>query len=495
MSHALDQLALLIRARYALLYLVTHEEQRIEAQLRSIGAHEGLTVWRWRSTNGLLGPDGEPVPDTTDPGRALAHVLSVPEPAMFLLQDFHHELGNPRVVRHMRDLEPILAARRQALVVIAPQLLLPVEMEKDLTVIDVPLPDVQEVGLLLDEISERAGFEPSGEAHYKLVRASLGLTTTEIRRMFHRIHLAGGRFEERDLPRVIEEKSRAIRASRYLEFWDLNDDMRSVGGMDNLKMWLDQRSAAFSERAREFGLPAPKGLFLLGVQGCGKSLMAKCVAGSWQIPLLRLDMGAVFSVHDQAESALRQTMRVAESMAPAVLWIDELEKGFSATSDANAGRALGSFLTWMQEKTLPVFVVATANEVRALPPELLRKGRFDEIFFVDLPNAHERLAVLDIHIRLRDRDPQAFDLTTVVEESERFSGAELEQVVISALFKAFSMERDLREEDLVDAVRETVPLAITMDDRLKELREWARPRARRASEDTRRVDFFGAWGE
>jgi SpoVK/Ycf46/Vps4 family AAA+-type ATPase len=188
-------------------------------------------------------------------------------------------------------------------------------------------------------------------------------------------------------------------------------------------------------------------------------------------------------------------MRVAESMAPAVLWIDELEKGFSSTADANAGRALGSFLTWMQEKTLPVFVVATANEVRALPPELLRKGRFDEIFFVDLPNAHERLAILDIHIRLRGRDPDRFDLTTVAEESERFSGAELEQVVISGLFKAFSMERDLREEDLVDATRESVPLAITMDDRLKELREWARPRARRASEDTRRVDFFGDWGE
>ena len=495
MSYALDQLALLIRSRYALLYLVTHEEQRVEAHIRSLGAQDSLTVWRWRCTSGLLTPEGDPVADTADASSALAHVLSIPEPAVFVLLDFHHELIDPRVVRYMRDLEPILAARRQALVVVAPVLALPVELEKDLTVIDVPLPDSQETGLLLDEITGRVGADPTPDAHDKLVRASLGLTATEIRRMFHRIHLGGGCFGEDDLPRVIEEKSRAIRASRYLEFWDLNDDMNSVGGMDNLKLWLDQRSAAFSERARDFGLPAPKGLFLLGVQGCGKSLMAKCVAGSWQIPLLRLDMGAVFSVHDQAESALRQTMRVAESMAPAVLWIDELEKGFSSNADANAGRALGSFLTWMQEKTLPVFVVATANEVRALPPELLRKGRFDEIFFVDLPNAHERLAILDIHTRLRGRDPERFDLTTVVEESERFSGAELEQVVISALFKAFAVERDLREEDLVDAVRETVPLAITMDDRLKELREWARPRARRASEDTRRVDFFGSWGE
>ena len=495
MSYTLDQLALLIRSRYALLYLVTHEEQRVEAHIRTMGAQEGLTVWRWRCTSGLLSPDGDTIEGTTEAPAALAHVLSVPEPAVFLLQDFHHQLADPRVVRYVRDLEPILAARRQALLVVSPVLLLPVEMEKDLTVIDVPLPDAGEASLMLEEIASRMGIAADPAAQAQLVRASLGLTSTEIRRLFHRISLGGGGFSEADLPRVIEEKSRAIRASRYLEFWALQENMNSVGGMDNLKLWLEQRSAAFSERAQAFGLPAPKGLFLLGVQGCGKSLMAKCVAGAWQIPLLRLDMGAVFSVHDQAESALRQTMRVAESMAPAVLWIDELEKGFSSNADANAGRALGSFLTWMQEKTLPVFVVATANEVRALPPELLRKGRFDEIFFVDLPNVHERLAILDIHIRLRGRDPEAFDLTNVAEESERFSGAELEQVVISGLFKAFSMERDLREEDLVDATRETVPLAITMDDRLKELREWARPRARRASEDTRRVDFFGDWGE
>ncbi len=495
MSYELEQLSLLVRARYALLYLVTHEELRVERRIKEIGVREGLTVWRWRATSGLLGPDGDPIQGTAGPADALRHVLSVPEPAIFVFQDFHQQLKDPLVVRHVRDLEPILAARRQGLLVVAPVLELPVEMEKDLTIIDVPLPDADETGMLLDEIAERNGITPPEVARTKLVRASLGLTSTEIRRMLHRIHLGGGRFTEDDLPRVIEEKSRAIRASRYLEFWELNDDMAAVGGMDNLKLWLDQRAAAFTERARAFGLPAPKGLFLLGVQGCGKSLMAKCVAGSWQIPLLRLDMGAVFSVRDQAESALRQTMKVAESLAPAVLWIDELEKGFSATTDPGAGRALGSFLTWMQEKTVPVFVVATANEVRMLPPELLRKGRFDEIFFVDLPNVHERLAILDIHVRRLGRDPDKYDLTTVAEESERFSGAELEQVVISALFKAFSMERDLREEDLVDATRETVPLAITMDDRLKELREWARPRARRASEDTRRVDFFAQWGE
>ncbi len=495
MSYTLEQVGLLVRSRYALLYLVTHEEQRVQRQLESICAEQGLATWRWRATSGLLGPGGDPVDGTTSPADALSHVLGIPEPAIFVLQDFHEALRDPLVVRYLRDLEPILAARRQALLLVSPVLHIPPEIEKDITIIDIPLPSRAELGEQLDEIASRARLHVDPDNRDLIIRASLGLTSAEVRRMFHRIIGGGGSFSEADLPAVIEEKSRAIRRSRYLEFWDLNDDMAAIGGLDNLKSWLHQRRAAFSDDAREFGLPAPKGLFLLGVQGCGKSLMAKCVAGSWQIPLLRLDVGAVFQVAEQAGSSLRDTVRVAESLAPVVLWIDELEKGFMATQDEGGGRSLGAFLTWMQEKTLPVFVVATANDVRMLPPELLRKGRFDEIFFVDLPNVHERLAILEIHLRRRGRDPEAFELTTVAEESERFSGAELEQVVVSALFKAYALERDLEEEDLVDATRETVPLAITMDDRLKQLREWARPRARRASDDTRRVDFFSDWAD
>jgi hypothetical protein len=495
MTHRLDQLGLLVRARYALLYLLTHEEQRVEHRIQEIGQRDGLSVWRWRVTSGLVGPGGEPVPETTAPARALAHVLAVPEPAIFLFTDFHAWLDDPLVVRHLRDLEPVLAARAQSLIAVAPVLVLPREIEKDCTVIDVALPGLGEIAGILDEAADRYGLAPEAEARELLARACAGLTATEIRRMLHRIRLAGGTFSAADLPRVVEEKGRAIRRSQHLEFWELNDDMTSVGGLGSLKTWLDQRASAFSEEARAFGLPAPRGLFLLGVQGCGKSLVAKCVAGSWKVPLLRLDVGAVFQVREHAESSLRDTVRLAESLAPVVLWIDELEKGFMATRDEGGGRALGAFLTWMQEKTLPVFVVATANDVRMLPPELLRKGRFDEIFFVDLPNVHERLAILEIHLRRRRRDPEGFDLTTLAEESERFSGAELEQAVVSALFKAWAQRRDLCHEDLLDAVRETVPLAITMDDRLKELREWARPRARRASEDTRRVDFFTDWGE
>jgi SpoVK/Ycf46/Vps4 family AAA+-type ATPase len=307
--------------------------------------------------------------------------------------------------------------------------------------------------------------------------------------------MTGSGFTEEDLGALVEEKRQAIRRSRYLEFWEAGVSVSQVGGLDALKGWLQARGRGFTDDARQFGLPQPKGLFLLGVQGCGKSLMAKAVADMWRMPLLRLDVAAVFSSGKGEDENLRATMRVAERLSPVVLWIDELEKGFMSMAQMGGGQAFGNFLTWMQEKESPVFVVATANDVRQLPPELMRKGRFDDIFFVDLPDAHERLQILEIHLRIRDRDPHAFDLTQVAEETDRFSGAELEQVVVSGLFQAFSEDRSLAFEDLVDAARETVPLAVTMDDHIKQLREWARPRARRASTDRHRVDFFEHWEE
>ena len=232
----------------------------------------------------------------------------------------------------------------------------------------------------------------------------------------------------------------------------------------------------------------------MGVSGCGKSFAAKAISATWGAPLVRLDMNLLFSgLRGTPEEALHRTLHAVEGLAPVVLWIDEIEKGFLSQADAGGGQAFGYFLTWMQEKQRPVFVVATANEVRVLPPELLRKGRFDEIFFVDLPNVHERLVIFEIHLRRRGRDPERFDLTQVAEETERFSGAEIEQVVVGGLFTAFADNRDLSTEDLLDTAREMIPLAITMDDHLKELREWARPRARPASMDRRRVDYFEEW--
>jgi SpoVK/Ycf46/Vps4 family AAA+-type ATPase len=345
------------------------------------------------------------------------------------------------------------------------------------------------VGRLLAVLAGARKIDIDRDLFEQFVTASLGLTEKEIKRAYARVLLDGTGFGPKDVDLVLEEKQRLLRKSRFLEFVPPDVTVDQLGGLGNLKEWLTHRQTAFTDRARAFGLPEPKGLFLLGVQGCGKSLSAKAVADLWRVPLLRLDVAALFS--GRAEEGLRDTIRIAESLAPVVLWIDEIEKAF--LQDQGGGRVFGAFLTWMQEKTRPVFVVSTANEVRGLPPELLRKGRFDEIFFVDLPNVHERLEILEIHLRRRGRNPEAFDLLPLAEETEKFSGAELEQLIVAALFMAFAKERELRQEDLMRVARDSIPLAVTMDERLKELREWARPRARPASVDTRRVSFFDDW--
>ncbi len=496
MQDLAHRITLLVRARYPLIQLVTHEEDRVARLLDRVARDGGFARYGWRLTEGLAPAGGEAVAGTVEPEAALAAVAAVQEPALFVFHDLHPFLDRPEVVRRLRDLSGLVGPRRQAVVLVGRSSAVPPDLDKDAVVLDLPLPGPGEVAGILRALLDRRGIAVPPERFDRFVKGALGLTEREIKRLYARILLAGGRFGDDDLAALVEEKRQAIRKSRYLEFWDSAGSMDDVGGMDNLKAWLAERRAGFTPEARAFGLPEPRGVFLLGVQGCGKSLMAKAVADLWRLPLLRLDVAAIFETGGRGEAGrregLRETVRVAESLAPVVLWIDEIEKGF-LSEGAGASEAFGYFLTWMQEKSRPVFVVATANEVRSLPPELLRKGRFDEIFFVDLPNVHERLNILEIHLRLRGRDPERFDLTGLAEETEKFSGAELEQVVVSALFKAFAAGRDLELVDLLDVARETVPLAVTMDDHIKALREWARPRARRATLDRRRVDFFAEW--
>lgn len=493
MKDTLQNVLLMVRARYPLVVVLSHEEERFDRGMDRAARADGLTCFRWRSTTGLCGPDGLPLAGTRLAEDALAALHEVSERAIFVFFDLHPYLREPRIVRLLRDLAQAMGAKGQAVVIVGHAVQVPEELEKDVAIVDLPLPGRAEVGRLLDALVQAEGLSVPEGRFDQFVNGSLGLTEREIKRLYARILLAGGRFTDTDLSQLALEKSQAIRRSRYLEFWERTEAMTDVGGMDNLKRWLGQRSLAFSAEAREFGLPQPSGLFMLGVQGCGKSLMAKAVANLWRMPLLRLDVAAVFS-SGEGEQSLRNTIKIAESLAPAVLWIDELEKGFM-TQDPRGGEGLGFFLTWMQEKQAHVFVVATANEVRALPPELLRKGRFDEVFFVDLPNVHERLEILDIHLRRRRRDPERYDLTALAEETEKFSGAELEQLVVEALFNAFAGGTQLEDGHLIDASRDMVPLAVTMDDRLKDLREWARTRARMASTDRKRIDFFENWDE
>ena len=309
-------------------------------------------------------------------------------------------------------------------------------------------------------------------------------------RALSRVANGNGGFSESDIQSILESKEQTIRRTKFLELYTNPPESSEVGGLGNLKQWLHRRSKAFEPAASEYGLPQPSGLFMLGVQGCGKSLMAKAVSSIFQVPLLRLDVAEVFRGDGRHQESLQETIKIAESISPAILWIDELEKAFGAT-DSSSGRALGVLLTWLQEKTKPVYVVATANEVRNLPPELLRKGRFDEIFFVDLPDVHERLEILQIHLDNREIPDEDLDILQCAEETEKYSGAELEQVVVEAMFESYhDGARPIATRDLLNAIRHTVPLAITMDEQLKELREWARPRTRPASLDRRRIDFF-----
>lgn len=488
MQQLVQEIQAHIRARYPILYLLSHEEERLWKIIQHISHQENLALYQWKRTTGLQHSE-QTFPKTHAPAAGLIELSKVSQPALFVLWDFHHEFSDRTVLRWVRDLCVQMQKKSQSIIMISPRMQIPEELDKSMTVIDIPLPNQEEVSKLLNILCSAQKIEISPNLFARFVRGALGLTEKEIKRLFSKILLSGRRFSEADLSVQIEEKRRMIRKSQFLEFWDTRDLPDGIGGMDSLKKWLKQRSNAFTKEARAFGIPQPKGLFLLGVQGCGKSLMAKVVAKKWNLPLLGLDMSVLF--RSSVEEGLRETIRIAESLAPAVLWIDELEKGF--VREGGNVDALGIFLTWMQEKTKPIFVVATANDVRSLPPELLRKGRFDEIFFVDLPDVHERLEILDIHLRRRNRNPQDFDLTLLVEETEMFSGAELEQVVISGLFHAFAESRALDITDLVEASREIVPLAYTMDDQLKDLREWARPRARRATADRRRVDFFLDW--
>jgi AAA+ superfamily predicted ATPase len=494
MQETMDRIMQLIRARYPVLLLATHEEGRTLRGLEGLSDKEGLPIHRWRVTEGLEGPDG-PIADTNGLEAALAHLNTVSGPGLFVLLDAHPWWSDEVAVRRLRDLAERVGERGQAILLVGHSVAVPAALDKDVTIVDVRLPDRKGVGKLLAALVKAEKIDLPPARFWRFVDGSLGLTEREIKRLFARIVMSGGRFSDADLNTLVEEKRQAIRRSRYLEFWNATGRTDDVGGMDALKTWLGQRELGFTAEARSFGLPQPKGLFLLGVQGCGKSLMAKAVADMWKLPLLRLDVAAVFQSPGEEDQSLRATIQIAERLAPVVLWIDELEKGFLSMEVDGGGQAFSTFLTWMQEKTAPVFVVATANEVRALPPELLRKGRFDEIFFVDLPDPHERLEILEIHLNARSRDPHDYDLTQIVEETERFSGAELEQVIVAGMFHAFSGDRSLAFEDLLEAAQETVPLAITMDDHIKSLREWARPRARRASTDRRRVDFFKDWEE
>src|SRR5512133_27243 len=492
-----QELDVLVRARYPLVYLVTSEEQRLEAVLAELAETHGKTLLGWSVAKGfrrLGGSKTAGLEGAKEPLAALAAIEKLSDPSLVVLKDFHPYLQDPAVVRALRELSHSLKSTFTTVVLLSPTLVIPPEIEKEVSVLDVPLPGYRDLLQLLKEIvgvvrqGNRAKVELTKDDADQLIKAAQGLTLAEAENAFAKAIAHDGRLSKDDVPLVLEEKRQVIRKSGLLEYYPTDVKLANVGGLDALKSWLARRGAAFSEAARKFGLPEPKGLLLLGVQGCGKSLTAKAIAAQWRLPLLRLDMGRIFSgLVGSSEENLRRAIQVAESVAPVVLWIDEIEKGLAGVSSSGfsdggvSARVAGTLLTWLQEKTAPVFVDATANKIEQLPPELLRKGRFDEIFFIDLPSAAERRDILDIHVRRRGRDPGAHDLEALARRTAGFSGAEIEQAVISSLYDAFAEGRELEPAHLVRAVEDARPLSVTMREEIARLREWSRTRTRAAS--------------
>lgn len=496
----LEEIDVLIRARYPLLYILSSEENRVTSALAGIALRQDKRFYLWTETLGLHSGRARLVPEidqsTTDPLEALEKIRRDKEPAIYLMKDLPLKL-DPRqdqagaVTRKLRDLGEALRTTYSTLIILSPRLLLPPELEKDVTVIDFDLPDLEELAILLDQALialKSQGVdtsEVSAEKREAILKATRGLTLMEAENVFAKCLVEKKGFA---LAEILEEKKQIIRKGGLLEYYNAVEPLKYVGGMEALKEWLSRRALAFTEKAKAFGLPAPKGVLLLGVQGCGKSLTAKAVAHLWQMPLLRLDVGAIFSgLVGSSEENMRRAIKMAEAVSPAILWLDEIEKALSGSQSSgqlDAGvtaRVFATLTTWLQEKTKPVFVVATANNILQLPPELLRKGRFDEIFFVDLPREEERKAIFSIHLEKRKRSPETIDIDRLAKESEGFSGSEIEQCLITALYAAFEANRDIVSEDLSRAIRETVPLSITMREEIEKSRAWAKGRARPAS--------------
>ena len=490
-----EELNILLQAQYPLIYLVTPEEERAEQAISNISEDyaEYRRVFVWTVTQGIL-EYGQPrqmtLHNTVSPEAALEWVIRQTEPGIYIFKDLHPFIDGAVVTRWLRDAIASFKNAQKAIILMSPIQQVPVELEKEVVVLDYPLPNLAELNQVLSaQLRNTKTSRIKTEAREKLLKAALGLTKDEAEKVYRKARVKSGRLTEGEVEIVLSEKKQLIRRNGILEYIEEDETIDSVGGLEELKIWLRQRSNAFTERAREYGLPQPKGMLILGVPGCGKSLIAKTTSRLWGLPLLRLDMGRVYdgSMVGRSEANLRNALKTAESISPAILFIDELDKAFAGgagSGDSDGGtssRIFGSFLTWMQEKTSPVFVMATANRVERLPGEFLRKGRFDEIFFVDLPTPEEKQDIFRIHLGKRRSDITRFDLEQLAKISEGFSGAEIEQAIIAAMYDAFAQDREFTQLDIIAAIKATLPLSRTMLEQVTALRDWARQRARTAS--------------
>lgn len=498
----------LIRARFPYIYMTTYEEERAASLIKRIVQDPKLIkfpreLYIWTQTNGFVNDETEKaVAGTSCPSKALDFIQNHDKDSVFIFYDMHVNFGlknrapDYELVRKLRDLVTVLKTSqvRKNVFFIAPDLVIPETLQKDMTICNFPLPTQAEIKKKLESmISQNKKVKSdtlTEEDKEKLCKAALGLTLQEAENAFALAMVNDGKITVDDIKIIMEEKMQVIKKTGILEFVKSDLSINDIGGLDNLKSWLKKRNNSWSENAKKYCIPAPKGVLITGVPGCGKSLTAKAMSEIWQLPLLRLDLGKIFSgLVGSSEENMRRAISTAEAVAPSILWVDEIEKGLSGVNSSNdsgvSSRIFGQFLTWMQEKEAPVFVIATANNINNLPPELLRKGRFDEIFFVDIPTYNERREIFRLHLAKRLKNEEVSRQIELNDElydklalmTEGFIGAEIEQVVISALYEAFFEERALVFKDLEKTIKNTVPLSTTQKEQILALRAWANVRA------------------
>ncbi|MEB3180595.1 MAG: AAA family ATPase [Nostocaceae cyanobacterium] len=496
-----EEFQLLLRARYPLIYIPTYEEERVETAIRDEAHLQGnRPVYTWDFVDGYQGNPNDAGFGRRNPLQALELLEKLPAsaPGVFILRDYHRFLDDVAIARKLRNLSRLLKSQPKNIILLSPRIAIPDDLTEVLTVVEFPLPAAIEIKSEIERLMAATGNSLPGKILDELVRSCQGLSMERIRRVLARAIATHGEIQPEDVELVLEEKRQTIRQTQILDFYPAKEQISDIGGLDNLKDWLLRRGGAFTERARQYGLPHPRGLLLVGIQGTGKSLTAKAISHHWHLPLLRLDVGRLFGgLVGESESRTRQMIQVAEALAPCVLWIDEIDKAFSglgSKGDAGtASRVFGTFITWMAEKTSPVFVVATANDIQALPPEMLRKGRFDEIFFVGLPTQEERKAIFQVHLsRLRPHNLKNYDIGRLAYETPDFSGAEIEQTLIEAMHIGFSQNRDFANDDILEAASQMIPLARTAQEQIQALQNWAAAgKARLASKHNPLTDSFG----
>ena len=476
----------LIASGYPVIYLVSFDENYVEKTIKTLGQQllgDSFNFRIWSAEN---------IENGSDCSDSFEKALSSIDTGFLFVKDLNFYINDPRIMRKLKDFYNLRIGKPgKHIIIFSSSLNLPPDIEKEITVVDIPLPDFDETkqifnSIISDEKYSEFSSQFTPELADKCIHGLLGLGAAEMELALKRSMVGKKTIDDVFIDELLEEKAQIVRKSGTLEYVRSRINLDQIGGLENIKEWLDTRANAFSSKAREFGLDIPKGMLVMGISGCGKSLCAKAIATGWNLPLLRLDLNQVYSgLMGSPEDVFRRSIKTVEASAPCVLWIDEIEAGITRsgekTSDTPASRIFGYFLTWMQEKDAPVFIAATANQIDLLPPEILRKGRFDEIFFVTLPNQEERNQIFQIHLRDRGKDPTLFDLSSLAKNSEGLSGAEIEQAVVSAMFDAFDKEKEIDNTSLVIATSSIVPLSTTMREEISKLERWASDRAVKAS--------------